>query len=369
MQQIPEKAQPKSPLERLGAWLGRVLISLFVPLATFLVLWVGFRFLRDANAPKGVIALVAIVWGVGGVALLYFVSNWFVERLGDRWRALMQPFVFVGPAIAILVWYLALPTVRTFWLSLFDRDGKVFVGLSNYLAVFTNRDMFTAFRNNLMWIVIGATFCVALGLLIATLADRSRFESLAKSLIFLPMAISMVGAGVIWNMIYDVNPNIGLLNAVVTGLGGKAVAWTAAANIQPWNNLFLIIIVIWLQTGYAMVLFSAAIKGIPAEIMEAARVDGATEIQVFFRVMIPYISGTIISVATTIVIFTLKIFDVVQVMTGGQFSTQVIATEFYRQSFNAQNSGYGSAIAVVLLIAVIPVMIYNLRQFNQQEVF
>ena len=369
MQQIPEKAQPKSPLERLGAWLGRVLISLFVPLATFLVLWVGFRFLRDANAPKGVIALVAIVWGVGGVALLYFVSNWFVERLGDRWRALMQPFVFVGPAIAILVWYLALPTVRTFWLSLFDRDGKAFVGLSNYLAVFTNRDMFTAFRNNLMWIVIGATFCVALGLLIATLADRSRFESLAKSLIFLPMAISMVGAGVIWNMIYDVNPNIGLLNAVVTGLGGKAVAWTAAANIQPWNNLFLIIIVIWLQTGYAMVLFSAAIKGIPAEIMEAARVDGATEIQVFFRVMIPYISGTIISVATTIVIFTLKIFDVVQVMTGGQFSTQVIATEFYRQSFNAQNSGYGSAIAVVLLIAVIPVMIYNLRQFNQQEVF
>ena len=177
MQQIPEKAQPKSPLERLGAWLGRVLISLFVPLATFLVLWVGFRFLRDANAPKGVIALVAIVWGVGGVALLYFVSNWFVERLGDRWRALMQPFVFVGPAIAILVWYLALPTVRTFWLSLFDRDGKAFVGLSNYLAVFTNRDMFTAFRNNLMWIVIGATFCVALGLLIATLADRSRFAS------------------------------------------------------------------------------------------------------------------------------------------------------------------------------------------------
>ncbi|MFZ2423440.1 MAG: sugar ABC transporter permease, partial [Anaerolineae bacterium] len=361
---------PKSSLERLITLVVQALISLFVPVLTFLVLYAGFRFLRESDAPKGIIALVAIIWGVGGVALLYLVSNWFIERMGDIWRARLQPFVFVGPAVAILAWYLALPTVRTFWVSLFDRNGTAFVGLSNYLAVFTNRDMFTAFRNNLMWIIIGATFCVVFGLLIATLADRSRFENFAKAMIFLPMAISMVGAGVIWNMIYDVNPNIGLLNAIVGGLtGAKPVAWTAAANLQPWNNLFLILIVIWLQTGYAMVLFSAALKGIPGEIMEAARVDGATEIQVFLRIMIPYIMGTIISVGTTVVIFTLKIFDVVQVMTGGQFSTQVIATEFYRQSFTAQNAGYGSAIAIVLLIAVIPVMIYNLRQFSQREVF
>jgi len=369
MQAMTEEVRPKSPVEQFGAWLVRIAVSLFVPIITFLVLYAGFRFLRDSDAPKGVIAVVAIVWGVGGVALLYFVANWLVERLGDRWRALIQPYVFVGPAIAILIWYLALPTVRTFWLSLLDRNGQAFVGLKNYIAVFTNRDMFTAFRNNLMWIIIGVTFCVVLGLVIATLADRSRFETFAKSMIFLPMAISMVGAGVIWNMIYDVNPNVGLLNAIVTGLGGKATAWTAAANIQPWNNLFLIVIVIWLQTGYAMVLFSAAIKGIPAEIQEAARVDGATEMQVFFKIMIPYIMGTIIALTTTIVIFTLKIFDVVMVMTGGQFSTQVIATEFYRQSFNAQNSGYGAAIAIVLLIAVVPVMIYNLRQFSQREVF
>ncbi len=369
MQQISERAQPKSSLEQILTFVVRVLISLFVPVLTFLVLYAGFQFLRASNAPKGIIAIVAIVWGVGGVALLYLVANWFVERLGGLWRDRILPFVFIGPAVAILIWYLALPSVRTFWISLFDRDGKAFVGLSNYLAVFTNRDMFTAFRNNLMWIVIGSTFCVVFGLLIAVLADRSRFESFAKSLIFLPMAISMVGAGVIFNMLYNVSPNIGLLNAVWTGLGGKAIAWTAESSIQPWNNLFLILIVIWLQTGYAMVLFSAAIKGIPAEIMEAARVDGATEIQVFFRVMIPYISATIISVTTTIVIFTLKIFDVVQVMTGGQFGTQVIATQFYREYFTAQNSGYGSAIAIVLLIAVIPVMIYNLRQFNQQEVF
>lgn len=369
MQQMSERVQPKSSLEQILTFVVRVLISLFVPVLTFLVLYAGFQFLRASNAPKGIIAIVAIVWGVGGVALLYLVANWFVERLGGLWRDRILPFVFIGPAVAILIWYLALPSVRTFWISLFDRDGKAFVGLSNYLAVFTNRDMFTAFRNNLMWIVIGSTFCVVFGLLIAVLADRSRFESFAKSLIFLPMAISMVGAGVIFNMLYNVSPNIGLLNAVWTGLGGKAIAWTAESSIQPWNNLFLILIVIWLQTGYAMVLFSAAIKGIPAEIMEAARVDGATEIQVFFSVMIPYISATIISVTTTIVIFTLKIFDVVQVMTGGQFGTQVIATQFYREYFTAQNSGYGSAIAIVLLIAVIPVMIYNLRQFNQQEVF
>ncbi len=370
MQLTSERTQPASALERIGAFVLRVLTSLFVPALTFLVLYAGFRFLRESDAPKGVIALVAIVWGVGGVALLYLASNWFIERLNDVWRSRLQPFVFVGPAVAILLWYLALPTVRTFWISLFDRNGTAFVGLSNYLAVFTNRDMFTAFRNNLMWIIIGATFCVVFGLLIAVLADRSRFENFAKAMIFLPMAISMVGAGVIWNMIYDVNPNVGLFNAVWSGLfGNTPVAWTAAANLQPWNNLFLIVIVIWLQTGYAMVLFSAAIKGIPAEIMEAARVDGATEVQVFMQVMIPYIMGTIVSVGTTIVIFTLKVFDVVQVMTGGQFSTQVIATQFYRESFTAQNSGYGSAIAIVLLLAVVPVMYYNLRQFSQREVF
>ena len=146
--------RPKSSLERLITLVVQALISLFVPVLTFLVLYAGFRFLRESDAPKGIIALVAIIWGVGGVALLYLVSNWFIERMGDIWRARLQPFVFVGPAVAILAWYLALPTVRTFWVSLFDRNGTAFVGLSNYLAVFTNRDMFTAFRNNLMWICL-----------------------------------------------------------------------------------------------------------------------------------------------------------------------------------------------------------------------
>jgi alpha-glucoside transport system permease protein len=205
------------------------------------------------------------------------------------------------------------------------------------------------------------------------LADRSRFERVAKSLIFLPYAISFVGASVIWNFVYEVKPvgaaQVGLLNAVVVALGGQPHGWTNYTAISPWNNVFLVIIVLWLQTGFAMVLFSAAIKGIPEELLEASRVDGASEIQIFFKIMIPSILGTIITVTTTVIIFTLKIFDVVWVMTGGQFGTDVIATQFYRQSFIARNAGYGSAIAIVLLIAVIPVMVYNLRQFKGQEAF
>jgi alpha-glucoside transport system permease protein len=369
--ELPESARPSGLIARTGTFIARILLSLFVPFVTFVVLYAGFIFLRDSNAPRWVTAIVAVIWGVGGVAALYFVSNWVVERLGDRWRHRLQPFVFVGPAVAILIWYLALPVVRTFYASLFGPSGQVFVGLKNYLAVFSlqpNNPMMVAFRNNILWILFGATGAVILGLLVAVLADRSRFERFAKAMIFMPMAISMVGGAIIWNLIYAVNPKIGLLNAIYTSLtGNPPVAWTAAN--QPWNNLFLIIIMIWLQAGYAMVLFSAAIKGIPSEILEAARVDGATEVQVFFKIMIPYIMGTIITVSTTVLIFTLKIFDVVWVMTGGQFNTQVIATQFYREYFTNQNAGYGSAIAVVLLICVIPVMVYNLRQFRTQEAF
>jgi alpha-glucoside transport system permease protein len=362
---------------RVLTFVFRIALAIVIPIIAFLVLYAGFLFLRAGNAPKWVISTVAIGWGVGGVAALYWIFNWIVEMLPKQWTGRLQPFVFIGPAMAILTWYLAVPTVRTFIISLFDRDGLAggnFVGLSNYLAVFTDRLMREAFRNNIfMWILIATPLTVVFGLLVAILADRSRFERVAKSLIFMPMAISFVGASVIWNFIYEVKPagsaQIGLLNAIAVGLGSKPIAWTAHTAISPWNNLFLVIIVVWLQAGLAMVLFSAALKGIPEEILEAARVDGATEVQVFFKIMIPHITGTIITVTTTVVIFTLKIFDVVWVMTGGQFGTGVIATQFYRQSFIARNAGYGSAIAIVLLIAVIPMMIYNLRQFRQQEAF
>jgi len=378
--------QNQSVGAKIISLIGRVLLAIGIPFIAFYVLYQGFLFLRDSNAPQVVITIVAIVWGVGGVALLYWIFNYLVERLPDYWKTLLLPFVFVGPAMAILSWYLAIPTLRTFWISLFNRDGPPdglnffqllssdsFVGLSNYKAVFTQPLMLEAFRNNLMWIVFGSTFSVAFGLVIAVLADRSRFEKMAKSFIFLPMAISFVGASIIWNFIYEYRPvgqpQIGLLNAIVVGLGGTPQAWPQWVAIAPWNNLFLIVIVVWLQAGYSMVLFSAALKGIPEELLEAGRIDGATEIQIFFRIMIPYIQGTIISVFTTVVIFTLKIFDVVWVMTGGQFGTHVIATQFYRQSFTNRNSGFGSAIAIVLLIAVIPVMYYNLKQFREQEAF
>jgi alpha-glucoside transport system permease protein len=362
---------------RIVTFVFRIALAVIIPIVAFVVLYAGFLFLRAGDAPKWVIAAVAIVWGVGGIAALYWIFNWIVEMLPEQWTGRLQPFIFIGPAMAILTWYLAIPTVRTFAISLFGRDGIAggnFVGLSNYIAVFTDRLMREAFRDNIFfWILIATPLTVAFGLLVAILADRSRFERVAKSLIFMPMAISFVGAGVIWNFIYEVkpagSPQVGLLNAIAVELGSKPIAWTAHTAISPWNNLFLVIIVVWLQAGFAMVLFSAALKGIPEEILEAARVDGATEVQIFFKVMIPHIMGTIITVTTTIVIFTLKIFDVVWVMTGGQFGTGVIATAFYRQSFIARNAGYGSAIAIVLLIAVIPVMIYNLRQFRQQEAF
>lgn len=370
------ETRPRSIVDALTSTIGRILISIIVPAITFVVLWQGFEFLRTAIpntlTAKAIISIVAIIWGVGGVAVLYVVTNWLIEQLGGEWIRRLQPFVFVGPALAILAWYLAIPTLRTLFASLMNRDGSEFIWFQNYYDIFfKERIMLEAVRNNVLWIVFGASLSVSFGLLIAVLADRSKFETAAKSLIFLPMAISMVGAGVIWNFIYEVrdvaDPQIGLLNAIWVGLGGQPQAWTSL--LQPWNNLFLIVIVIWLQTGYAMVLFSAAIKGIPSELLEASRVDGANEVQVFFQIMIPYIMGTIITVGTTIVIFTLKIFDVVQVMTGGQFGTQVIATQFYRQAFTYQNKGYASAIAIFLLITVIPVMVYNLRQFSEREAF
>lgn len=373
----------------------RLAIGLLFLAATLFVLFQGFLFLRAGTAAKGVQVVTAIVWGVGGVGLLFYLLNWIIESLPSQWASRLAPYVFVGPAVMMLLWFLALPVVRTLWISMFGRNGppnlplsllfsapgeyfsllsSQFVGLSNYAAVFTDRLMLGAFRNNILfWMGVATPLTVILGLLIAVLADRSPFERFFKSLIFMPMAISFVGASVIWNFMYEVKPvgseQIGLLNAVVTGFGGQPQAWTAYTAISPWNNLFLVIIVTWLQTGYAMVMFSAAVKSIPSELIEAARVDGATEIQIFFRLIIPIILGTIITVTTTVIIFTLKVFDVVWVMTGGQFGTDVIATQFYRQSFINRNAGFGSAIAIVLLLAVIPVMIYNLRQFREQEAF
>lgn len=372
---ISSTTKPK-PKRGIMTWLtstiGRILVSLLVPVVTFLVLWRGFIFLRDSDAPQLVQVLVAIIWGVGGVALLYTVSNWLVEQLPKEWVRRIQPFVFVGPAMAILAWYLVIPTFRTLVMSFQNDISNRFIGLDNYFFAFTDRIMLEAFRNNLLWMIIGTGFSVGLGLLIAVLADRSRWESFYKAVIFMPMAISFVGAGVIWKFIYTYKgegsgiQEIGLLNAIVLGLGGQSQPWL---QMPPWNNFFLIVIMIWLQTGYAMVILSSAIKGLPAELLEAARVDGASEIQSFFNITIPYIKGTLITVTTTIVIFSLKLFDIVRVMTGGNNGTNVIANEFYLQRFTYNQAGRASAIAIVLLVAVVPVIVYNLRQFRESKAF
>ena len=230
--------------------------------------------------------------------------------------------------------------------------------------------MLEAFRNNLLWMVFGTSTCVILGIIVAVLADKSKREKLIKSLIFMPMAISFVGAGVIWKFIYSYKgeginiTEIGLLNAIVTGLGGEAQAWLL---VPFWNNFFLIIIMVWLQTGYAMVIISSAIKGIPESMNEAARVDGAGPVKIFFSITIPTIMPTIITVTTTILIFSLKLFDIVRVMTGGNYGTNVIANEFYLRQFTYGHSGQASAIAIILLVVIVPVLAYNLRQFQARR--
>ncbi len=372
------QTQTGNPPPKTGAiaWittnLVRLMISLFVPLLTFLVLWRGFIFLRDTKAPQAVVVLVAIIWGVGGVMLLFVVSNWLVEQLPREWKRRIQPFVFVGPGIAILTWYLALPVIRTLIFSFKNDISTQWVGLDNYIFALTDRVMLESFRNNVLWMVVGTSVSVALGLLIAVLADRTRFESVYKAIIFMPMAISFVGAGVIWKFMYTYKgegsgiQEIGLVNAIILAMGGQSQPWL---QIPPFNNLLLIIIMIWLQTGYAMVILSSAIKGVPAELLEAARIDGASEIRAFFSITVPYIQGTLITVTTTIVIFSLKLFDIVRVMTGGNYGTNVIANEFYLQSFTYSQAGRASAIAIILLIAATPVIIYNLRQFRDRRAF
>jgi alpha-glucoside transport system permease protein len=348
----------------------RILASVGIPLIAALLLWVTFTFLRDSDANRGLIVLVAIVVGVFGVYGLYWAMDFVNNQLPERFSSRIRPWVFVGPALSILALFLVYPTVRTIWLSFLDADGEEFIGLDNYTYAFTNDVMLTAFRNNLLWIVVGTAFTVGLGLGIATLVDRlgKRAETVSKSIIFVPMAISFVGAAVVWNFMYAFRPagsnQIGLFNAIWTGLGGDPVLWLSK---EPWNNLLLIVVLIWLQTGFTMVILSAAIKGVPNDIIEAARIDGATELQIFWRVVIPTIKSTIVVVTTTMIILILKVFDIVWVMTSGDFGTEVIASHMIRQAFRFFDDGKGAAIAVVLLIAVIPVMIMNVRRFREEE--
>jgi alpha-glucoside transport system permease protein len=334
-------------------------------------LWVTFDFLRDSEANRVIVVGVAVVVGVGGVFFLYWAMNRAVELLPQRYREGVRPWIFVGPAMVLLSVFLVYPVINTILISFKDAQSQNFVGLGNFKFVFTNESMLRAIRNTLGWMILVPTAAVAIGLAFATLADRlRRGEAVAKSIIFLPMAISFAGASITWRLIYSFRPagfgsNIGLLNGIMLGLGQNPVDWLSQ---HPWNNLYLMVIMVWMQTGFAMVVLSAAIKSIPDEIIEASRIDGASEWQVFRRIIVPSILPTIVVVATYMVINSLKVFDIVFVMGNAELNqTEVIAERMIRWFFIGQDFGKGAAIAVVLFIVVIPVMVWNVRRFREEE--
>ena len=267
--------------------------------------------------------------------------------------------------------YLVYPAINTTILSFKDAKGEEFVGLDNFVEIFTESSTLTSMRNSIIWVIVVPFVAVGVGLAFAVLADKlsKRTENVAKSLIFMPMAISMVGASIVWLFVYNFRPpgfgaQIGILNGAWTGMGNDPIAWLLQ---EPWNNLYLMAILIWLQTGFAMVILSSAVKSVPEELLEAARIDGATEVQAFWRVVFPTIASTIVVVTTTVIITVWKVFDIVFVMTGGNFGTSVVAERMVTEFFTFRNSGRGAALAVALFIAVIPIMIVNVRRFKIQE--
>jgi alpha-glucoside transport system permease protein len=353
------------------SFVGRLAIALAIVGVAFYILWITFDFLRDTDANRIVVVGVAIVVGVGGVFFLYWGMNRAVDMLPERVREDVRPWIFVGPALVLLSVFLVYPVLNTILLSFKDDLSQKFVGLENYKFVFTDDSMLRSIRNTLGWMILVPIVAVTTGLAYATLADRlRRGEAVAKSIIFLPMAISFAGASITFRLIYSFRPeafgsNIGLLNGAMLGLGQNPVDWLAQ---HPWNNLYLMVIMIWMQTGFAMVVLSAAIKAIPDEIIEASRIDGASEWQVFRKIIVPSILPTIVVVATYMVINALKVFDIVFVMGSAELNqTEVVAERMIRWFFVGQNYGRGAAIAVVLFIVVIPVMVWNVKRFREQE--
>lgn len=313
-------------------------------------------------------ALVVVI-GVPLATIGYIaLADWLAGFLPNRIRDRVRPWLWAGPALLLLTVYLIYPAINTIYLSFFNADSSKYVGGENYVFFFTNSSTLGALKNNLLWLVFLTGFTVVIGLLLAVLFDRVRYEPAVKALIFLPMAISFVAAGVIWKLMYDYQPpgeaQTGVLNAVLQAVGAQPVPWLVD---RTTNNPALIGVGVWMWTGFALVILSAGLKSIPQEIIEAARVDGATEWQILRQVTIPMLASTIAVVATTMVISALKIFDIIYVMTNGNFGTEVIANRMYKEMFNYNNFGRASAVAVVLLIAIIPVMLYNIRQFRQQE--
>ncbi len=326
-------------------------------------------FLLNAETPGHKLALMVIAIAlfvvVMGAILLAVdkpkrVPNWLVTA------------AFVGPALVFLGFGLVYPALRTVYQSLFNRNGQTFIGVENYLTAFTEPAFQVVLRNTAIWVLLVPILATFIGLVYAVVVDRTRFEKLAKALVFLPMAISLVGASIIWRFMYEhrdpgaqgQREQTGLLNQLLVMLGLEPQQFLLQ---QPWNNLFLIAVLIWIQAGFAMTILSAAIRAIPDDIVEAARLDGLKGLQMFRYITVPSIRPALVVVVTTIAMTTLKVFDIVRTMTGGQFGTSVVANEFYQQSFVQGDGGMGAALAVILFLIVIPVVIYNVRQLRLSE--
>ena len=323
--------------------------------------------------------LLTIIIGVGGCIGYFYFSNIILDRFifpasgPNAGRNInranqVRPWLFLFPAIFALSLYLVYPVFATLYMSLTDRtQDYAFVGLDNYRQMASEPKFWEAMRNNMLWLVVVPALSTAFGLLAAQLTDRIWWGNIAKSLIFMPMAISFVGASVIWKLVYDTRPEgqdqIGVLNAIWVWFGGDPQTWL---TLIPWNNFFLMIVLVWIQTGFAMVILSAALRGIPEETIEAAVIDGANPFQIFFKIKVPQIMGTIVVVWTTITIVVLKVFDIVLAMTNGQWETQVLANYMYDKFFRAFDWGVGSASAMIIMLLVTPILVWNVYNARKE---
>jgi len=317
-------------------------------------------------------ALVTVIIGVGAAFALYWLLNKLAELLPSKYESWLKPYLYILPAYAAIVFYLIYPAIQTVIYSFKNRTSKEWVGFHNFSDLLSNSHFRDTLINTLLWMAVVPVVTVALGLGVAVLADRLgvKAENTVKTLIFMPMAISMVGAGTVWKFIYDYNPpdtgQVGLQNAIVTGVGHHPVDWMAQSQLHL-NSFLLMIMLLWAQVGFSMVLLSAAVKGVPGDTLEAARIDGAGERQIFFKVVVPQIKGTMITVYITTLIGVMKIFDIVYVMTNGRNNTNVLGNEFFNQFFVNFNQGAAAAIVVILMIAVLPIMVYQIRHFRNEE--
>jgi alpha-glucoside transport system permease protein len=312
------------------------------------------------------ITALAVVVGVpaalvGYILLIEMILRWLPQKPVPR----LRPFLWIAPALLFLGVFLVYPTLDTVRRSFMDRTSENYVGFANYEYMVTTPGVLSAIFNNLLWLVFLSLGAVGIGLLIAVLVDRVKYEAFAKTIIFLPMAISFVAAGVIWRFMYDFRPETGTLNAIATALGrDEPIPWLST---WPVNNFALIAVGVWMQVGFAMVILSAGLKSISNDLLEAARMDGATEFQTFRKIVFPLLLPTIAVISTAVIIIALKAFDIVYVMTSGNFNTDVLANRMYTELFRIGHFGQASAIAVVLFLAIVPVMIFNIRRFREQE--